>query len=154
MDTRIVKCNISSDDGNKLQINSVFKKQAINGIFDSWLKQNKVPQNIISIEEWCDRITGCGEGYEIIVEIIFDDKNDIEKVFIGHEIGYDVSGTNYSWQINMTWLSKKFIRKVDSTLGAENKFNNFIKEYFDNFEDRINIRFSIPSVKILLPELF
>ena len=50
--------------------------------------------------------------------------------------------------------SKKFIRKVDSTLGVENKFNNFIKQYFDNFEDRINIRFSIPSVKILLPELF
>ena len=153
-DKRIVKCNISSDNGDKLQINDVFKKQAMNGIFDCWLKENKVPQNIISIEDWCNRITSCGDGYEMIVEIIFDDKNDIEKVFIGHEIGYDESGTNYSWQINMTWLSKKFIRKMDSTLGVGDKFHNFIKEYFNNFEDKINIRFSIPSVKILLPELF
>ena len=50
---------------------------------------------------------------------------EIEKVFIGQEVDYDEKGTNYSWQINMTWLSKKFIRKMDSTLGVEDKFHNF-----------------------------
>ena len=153
-DKKIIKYNLSSKNGFKLQINDVFKNQAVEGIFNCWLEKNKVPEDLISVNEWCDRITGCGEGYEMIVEIIFDDKNDIEKIFIGHEIGYDESGTNYSWQINMTWLSKKFIRKVDSNLGVGYKFHNFIKEHFDNFEDKINIRFSIPSVKILLPELF
>ena len=151
---RIVKCNISSDNGTKLQINDVFKDEAINGIFDCWLNKNKVPKDLISTTDWCNRITSCGDGYEMIVDITFNDKNDIEKVFIGHEVGYDDTGTNYSWQINMTWLSKKFIRKVDNNLCMGGKFNDFIKQYFDNFEDKINIRFSIPSVKILLPELF
>ena len=152
---RIVKCNISSENGVKLQINDVFKTKAINGIFNCWLQENKVSDNLLSTEEWCNRITKCGDEYEMVVEITFNDENNIEEVFIGHEIGYDETGTNYSWQINMTWLSKKFIRKVDSHLCAgESKFNDFINKYFDNFENKIKIRFSIPSAKILVPELF
>ena len=147
---RIVKCNLSSEI---LQINDVFKKQAIEGIFNCWLNQNKVSQGRLSLEEWCNRITRYGgDGYEMIVEITFNDDNDIKKVFIGHEIGYDEEGTNYSWQINMTWLSKKFIRRVDNYLGVDCKFSDFINKHFNNFEDKINIRFSIPSVKILLPQ--
>ena len=70
--------------------------------------------------------------------------NQICSVFIGHEATYDDSGTNYSWQVNMTWLSKKFLISIDENLGFEGELTEFIDKYYDNVEDKINIRFTIP----------
>ena len=86
------------------------------------------------------------------VEIKLTD-NEISSVFIGHEATYDDNGTNYSWQVNMSWLSKKFLISIDENLGLEGEFAGFIDKYYDNVEDKINIRFTIPSPEVILPEI-
>lgn len=169
LNTRSIKINEYSDSDSKLQIENIsrkkvicsklqieniFKKKTIRGIFNCWLNKNGIDKELLSIEDWCNMMKNLNESYQFIAEITFDDENEIEKVFIGQEVDYDEEGSNYSWQINMTWLSNKFISKIDDILNLEGKFSSFIKKYFDSFEDKINIRFSIPSAKIILPQFF
>ena len=151
---KTIKISKYSDSDSKLQIENIFKKKVINGIFNCWLDENDINKDLLSIEDWCNMMKNLNESYQFFVEINFDDENEIEKVFIGQEVDYDEKGTNYSWQINMTWLSKEFISKIDDNLNLESKFSSFIKKYFDKFEDKINIRFSIPSAEIILPQFF
>ena len=151
--TRILKSTIKSSNGSFLQINDVFKKRAIEGIFKFWLKEYNINNgSIYDINDWCNRISSKGPDYEMIVEVkLVDDK--IENIFIGHEKGYDEFGTNYSWQVNLTWLSKQFINNVDENLNLNGKFIEFINEHFDNENEYIKIRFTIPSFVNLYPDL-
>ncbi len=144
---------LKSKNGGKLQINDVFRKRASIDIFQSWLDKYNLPKDLISLDMWCNRICNLGKGYEMIVEVklIHD---IIHSVFIGHEATYDDNGTNYSWQINMSWLSKKFLVDLDENLGFEGEFLEFIDKYYDDEQDKINIRFTVPSPKVVLPELF
>ena len=149
---KTIKIDKYSDSDSKLQIENIFKKKVINGIFNCWLDENDIKKDLLSVEDWCNMMKNLNESYQFIVEITFDKENEIEKVFIGQEVDYDEKGTNYSWQINMSWLSKEFISKIDDNLNLERKFASFIKKYFDRFEDKINIRFSIPSAEIILTQ--
>lgn len=144
---------LKSKDGGELQINDVLKKRASNDIFQSWLDKYNLPKDFISSDLWYKRISNLGKDYVMTVEIKLID-NQICSVFIGHEATYDDSGTNYSWQVNMTWLSKKFLISIDENLGFEGELTEFIDKYYDNVEDKINIRFTIPSPEVIFPELF
>ena len=149
---KTIKIDKYSDSDSKLQIEDIFKKKVINGIFCCWLDENDISKDLLSIEDWCNMMKNLNESYQFIVEITFDYENEIEKVFIGQEVDYDEKGTNYSWQINMTWLSKEFISKIDDSLNLERKFSIFVNKNFGKFGDKINIRFSIPSAEIILPQ--
>ena len=156
---RIIKSTLKSSNGGILQINDVFKKRAIEGIFEFWLKEYNINDGrTYFVNDWCNRISSKGIDYEMTVEVkLVNDK--IENIFIGHEKGYDESGTNYSWQIKLSWLSKRFINNVDENLNLNGKFIEFINEHWgsgyplDDENDRIKIRFSIPSFKNLYPDL-
>ena len=145
--------SLKSKDGGDLQINDVLRKRASNDIFQSWLDKYNIPKDFISSDLWYKRISSLGKDYVMTVEIKLTD-NEISSVFIGHEATYDDNGTNYSWQVNMSWLSKKFLISIDENLGFEGEFAGFIDKYYDNVEDKINIRFTIPSPEVILPELF
>ena len=130
-----------------IQIDDILKKKALDGIYNNWLKTNNLSlENYEDVYQWCNRITKCGEKYHIIIEINYCN-DEIQYIFIGHNDGYDEYGTNYSWQINKTWLSKNFINKLDEYTNSNGKIIEFIKNYSCN--DKIRMRFTIPNIKKL-----
>ena len=147
-----------------IQIDYILKKKALDGIYNNWLKTNNLSlENYEDVYQWCNRITKCGEKYHIIIEINYN-HDEIQYIFIGHNDGYDEYGTNYSWQINKTWLSKDFINKSN-----DNKLLNYYKIFFKDSDidlmsntnsiiefiknhscnDKIRMRFTIPDIKKL-----